>query len=102
MPLIIALGCTSSEKENSGASGVVEFIKKESGTYIPENVRSNVASKRRSKLSNLTSDGESWFSLRIADPFSKVKITIANDVSPTDFVWFVNGSNIDLEKNQFS
>jgi hypothetical protein len=101
VPLIF-FGCTTTDKESSGSNefdGSVEFVKKESAVFISDELHSNVSSKRRSRLSNLTSDGEAWFSLRIADSFTKIKITIANDMKPAELMWVVNGDQEDLTKN---
>lgn len=87
----ILSACTSSDKESSNTSDNSSFTfdKKDVGVFIPEEVKSNLAGKRRGKLSKLYSDGSSWFSFQVAQPFQELKITFSNQ----EFLWNTNDSS---------
>ncbi|MEQ9468341.1 MAG: hypothetical protein RLN88_13085 [Ekhidna sp.] len=82
--------CTSSDKESSGSdeSSTFTFEKKVTGVFIPDDIQSNLAGKRRGKLSKLYADGPSWFSFQVPYPFEKLQITFAGQ----EFSWTVNES----------
>ncbi|WP_370086242.1 hypothetical protein [Ekhidna sp.] len=84
------LGCTSSENESSGTEEVsnsITFETKVDDTYIPEDVISSIISKRRSKLSNLYSDGASMFNFKIEKEFTELKIILVGKQSSYTMRW---------------
>ena len=82
--VLTACGTTSNE---SSSESSLKFEKRSEGSYIPDDVKANLFSKRRSKLSNLYSDGPSWFSFRIEEPFNKPTIKLAGQQSSYRMDW---------------
>ncbi|MEP0984227.1 hypothetical protein [Ekhidna sp.] len=100
--LIIAallMGCStpSNEQTNDNESQKSIPLVKAEGSFIPEDIRSNVTSKRRGKLKGLKSDGEAWYSFQVVAPFENLKIVITNSRGVTDFIWPIEDiiSNLD-------
>lgn len=85
----LLLGCSSSGNESSSEEGNSSLVleKSEEGAYISEEVMNNLAGKRRSKLSNLYSDGPSWFSFRIEKPFEELKISLSGKKLSYQMTW---------------
>lgn len=83
---LVACGTVSNESENSGESSL-SFEKRSEGSYIPDAVINNLAGKRRSKLSSLYSDGASWFSFRIKEPFKNLRIGLKGQQSSYVMDW---------------
>ncbi|WP_420575199.1 hypothetical protein [Ekhidna sp.] len=84
------MGCGSSGNESTGSSEMNSspvLQEKTEGSYIPEEVMSNLAGKRRSKLSNLYSDGPSWFSFRIEEPFRELNINLVGKKLSYKMAW---------------
>lgn len=86
----LLLGCGSSGNESAGSAteNSSPILKeKTEGNYIPAEVMSNLAGKRRSKLSNLYSDGPSWFSFRIEEPFRELNINLLGKKLSYKMAW---------------
>ena len=83
---LVLAACGTTSKENT-SDGSLVFEKRSEGSYIPEEVTNNLFAKRRSKLSNLYSDGPSWFSFRIEEPFQELSIKLNGKQSSYKLDW---------------
>ncbi|SNT29590.1 hypothetical protein SAMN05421640_3259 [Ekhidna lutea] len=81
------LACSSSGGESRSTS--LKLEKSESGTYINDDVKSSVSSKRRGKLNRLQADGPAWFSFKVPNTFQKLNLQFSNGSSIT---WKVAGT----------
>lgn len=92
------LGCSSSGNESAGTEDVsnsITFETKVVDTYIPDDVIANLTGKRRSKLSNLYSDGSSMFNFRIEKEFTELKIKLIGKQSSYTMNWSAQSSEGD-------
>lgn len=85
----IFMSCGSSDQERSGSgkTNSITFEKRSEGIYISDDVMANLAAERRSKLSKLYSDGSSWFSFRIEEPFDELEIVLIGKQSSYSMSW---------------
>lgn len=92
---VVLFSCSSSENESAGTedgSNSITFETKLNDTYIPEDVIANLAGKRRSKLSNLYSDGASIFNFTIEKEFTELKIMLIGKQSSYAMKWSAQSS----------
>jgi len=100
--LLISLAfvaCTStSEKSNESNTQALTLSESSSGSYISQETRDKVSSKRRGRLSSLQSDGEAWFSFQINESIKELKLELINNTGISVLIW---GTDDNTHENSF-
>ena len=75
---------------------------KQPALYISENFKNLATSKRRSRLSQLYSDGPAWFSFKVDQTFSNMRLAMANEQSSLRIIYNSQEKTVTIDRSLIS